>query len=199
MRRVIAIAHREREDQVDRTRDHGRNCRAVFKVRNELRLQREAHNRRAEYQHAVERMAFFIGMAQRVEKPDGNIDREERDQEGLRARILLRCIVERAPHRGDQERRNEAEQVKRPPGSQPRDDTDGQVEQQVIAEQGDVIAGAGGYENRCCERSGKSDHSERLLVSQQREQGRQRAHDCHQHKRGQCRYQPVQLECCEDR
>ena len=58
--RMDAGAHYKRKRNVDKTRHHRRDCRCIFDVRHQLRLQREGDKRRAENQHAVERVPLRI-------------------------------------------------------------------------------------------------------------------------------------------
>ena len=138
-------------------------------------------------------------MPQCVDKPNRHVDHEERDQEWLCACVLFPNVLERTPQCRNQKRRNKAQQIQRAPGSKPRNNADRDVEQQVVAEQGNVITRAGRHENRRCKRARKSDDRERLLVGQKREQCRERAHNRHQHESSEWRYKRVQLERSEDR
>ncbi len=180
--RLRAATHEEREQHINRTRDHRRNCRAVFVVRHELRLQCKAHDGCAKDQHAVERFVRLARMAQRVEQADQHVDHEERDEKRLRRGVMRWVVFQNPPQRRDKEGRHEAEQIQHTPRAEPRDDADRDVEQQVVREEGHVIALAGRKQNRRRERTRETNERKRLFVLQQREQCGERTHKRHQQK-----------------
>ena len=108
-------AHKQRQQQIDRTGGNGGDGGAVFEMFNQLRLQQEAHDRRAENHDAIEHPLAIARVAQRVEQTDKHIDGEKGNQERLRGGVVLWHILECTPQRRHPECCKEAEQVERPP------------------------------------------------------------------------------------
>lgn len=134
------------QQQVDRRhreRGEGQRHRLAIQQRD---LHRERDQRRAEQQRGID--LAWLAPLQRIRHRDRHVHEEERDEEGFRRREEFRSEVLRAPQRRNAEREHEAHQVQRPPRSHPRHREHSAVEQRVVAEERDMVAAAGGQQDR---------------------------------------------------
>ena len=148
------------QGEIKETERQRRPRQAVLDIAHQRGLQQRGHNRHTEHQAAVDVTAQVRRLAQRVQHGDGDIHEEKQNQEWLGADKKFRAIGTITPERADHEGETEPDQVQHSPGAEPAQQQDAGIEQGVIAEQHDVIAGAGGGKNRREETAGDAEHRE---------------------------------------
>ena len=171
-----ALLHRRREQHVEPGHDKRRERGAERRVADQPVLQREDDRRQAEQERAVDPRVAAMGDAgagrmSRRQQHDQHEQEEEGDQEGFAHGERLGPIAQHAPGRGDDEGRDEADQVERAPGPKPRDRGDAGIEHQVVGEQRGRVVRAGRDDQRRREAAERADHGERTRVLQHRERG----------------------------
>ena len=115
-----------------------------------------------------------LGQGSRMKHGQGQVEREEQQQERLGAGEEFRPVLQHAPHGADAEREGEADQVQHAPWPDPGDREHGGIEHGVVAEQGDMIAVTGRDQDRGEEAADDGQHRERdgvLEHGQQRRAG----------------------------
>ena len=101
----------------------------------ERRLQREADQRNAEDQQAVDRILGRGRRAPHVEDRDPHVEDEEQREERLHDRVMGGIVELAPPRQAEHEREHEAHGVERAPGLGPGEREDRGVQDGKVAEQ----------------------------------------------------------------
>ncbi len=131
-------------------------------------LQPEAHQRRAEQHRAIDIVALARRPAQQPlttvvlrpighlaqlapgeQQADSQVHQEEQHQERLGTPQQLGLVGAQAPGEADTEGADKTDQVQQAPGLEPGDRQNAAVQQDEVTEQGDMVAGTGGGQDRC--------------------------------------------------
>ena len=141
----------------------------VLRVADQGGLQGKRDDRCAKNQGAIDDADAFRRLAQGVQNGDGLVEQEMQQQERLRAGPQFGCVVLVTPQTADQEGKDEADQVQFTPGTEPGNAENGAIEHQVIAEQRDMAALAGGSQHRRQEAADNAENGQRSRVLQHRQ------------------------------
>ncbi len=199
-----ARTHPGGNGDVEARQHERRNGGAVLGVADQAVLQCEGDGRQAEQQAALEPgvgpvCLGFVSRLARRHQHDGCEEQEEGDQEQLAAGVILGAVLEHAPGGADDEGAEKADQVQRAPGAVPGHRGDAQVEHQVVAEQGDMVAAAGRDQQRRSEAAQRANDRQRARVLQHGQRGRQRGHGDHQREHRRHGQHAVEAEGDEQR
>ncbi len=126
------------------------------------RLQAERDQGCAEDQRTVNVAAQLRSLPLREQHGNRDIQQEEQDEKGFGARKQLRPVAQHAPHRTDHECEHEPHDVQRPPGLEPCDQEEPEIEHRIVAEQNDVAPLPCRGENRCQEAARSSEQRKGL-------------------------------------
>ena len=189
----------QRQQQVERAKRQRREGIAHRQVLHQPHLQSEGHQRGAEDQGGVHRVAQLRRRVPGIQDGRRHVDQHKGDQEGLGAGVLAAVVLEHAPGGGHAEGGQKTQQVQHAPRALEGDEQNGEVEHQVVAEQPHMAALPGGQQHRYREAAGKCRHGECARILQQRQRAAQRTHHDHQPEGQQPRQQAVQAKGCEHR
>ena len=184
----------QRQQQVERAKRQRRKGITHRQVLHQPHLQAKGHQRGAEHQRGIHRIAQLGRCVAGIEDGRRHVDEHKGNQEGLGAGVLAAVVLEHAPGGGHAEGGQEAQQVQHPPRAFESDEQDGEVEHQVVAEQPHMAALPGGQQHRYREAAGKCRHGECARILQQRQRAAQRTHHDHQPEGQQRRQQAIQAE-----
>ena len=129
-------------------------------------LQAKSHQRGAEHQGGIHRIAQLRRCVAGIEDGRRHIDQHKGDEEGLGAGELAAVVLEHAPGGGHTKGGHKTQQVQHAPGALESDEQDGEVQHQVVAEQPHMAALPGGQQHRHCKTTRKRRHGECLGVLQ---------------------------------
>ena len=121
-------------------------------------LHREHEHRCREHQRAVHEPAQGRRLPARKQDRHRLVEEEVQDDERLRTRVHPGLVAAPRPQAADHEGEDKADQVQLAPRPVPGDAENQGVQHEVIREQHDVIAGAGGDEHRREEAANRAEH-----------------------------------------
>ena len=192
-----------RQQQIEQSQAEGAECGGELDMPHQCDLQTEADQRWAEQCGGVDVIAATQRPAQQLvtclrgisriaqgatgeQQADGHVHQEEQHQERLGAPQQLRRVGTQAPGETNTEGADEADQVEQAPGLEPGDGEDAGVEQGEVGEQRDMVAAAGGGENRRGEAAQRGSRRQAQGILLHSENGREQRHR-HQQAEGHAR------------
>ena len=192
--RLAPAREPQRQQQVERAKGQRRKGVAHRQVLHQPRLQAKGHQRGAEHQRGIHRVAQFRRCVAGIEDGRRHIDQHKGDEEGLGAGELAAVVLEHTPGGGHAEGGQKTQQVQHAPRALEGDEQNGEVEHQVVAEQPHMAALPGRQQHRHREAASKRRHGKCARVLQQRQRTAQRTHHDHQPEGQQRRQQAIQAE-----
>ena len=200
--RRVAL-HARGHEHVEGGQHQRRDRSAVGQVSHQSVLEHEGDDGQAEEQAAVDPAVAARraadGAAAHGHQQHRVEEQEVGEQEALAAGVVRGAVLRHAPHAADDEGEDEADDVEQPPGLEPGHCRDAQVEHQVEGKQRDLIAAAGGHEQRRGKAAQGADDGQWPRVLQHGQRGGEQGHHHHERKHRRQREHAVEAEGDEQR